>query len=93
MINQKENLTEQEGNFDQPNVKSSAVKNRKYKIQQIKKLFKCEKCNMDATVEMIHTFDGEENEVRIKKCTRCRYQYYLKQLFDIATRHTPVKVK
>lgn len=55
----------------------------KQKKQITKKSFDCRECNTTGSVKMIHTFDGEYNTVLIKKCTHCKHQYYLKQLFKL----------
>lgn len=47
-------------------------------------IFKCGKCN-EGEIVTTHKFDGEANQVNIKKCsnTKCKHQYYFQQLLDV----------
>lgn len=44
-------------------------------------IFECGKCK-DGKIETTHKFDGETNELNIKRCSnqKCKYQYTFKQL-------------
>ncbi len=46
-------------------------------------VFRCGKCN-EGEIVVTHKFDGEINELNIKKCSyiNCKYQYYFKELSD-----------
>lgn len=45
------------------------------------KIFYCDKCK-EGHINMTVKYKDDEVEVNIKKCDKCGYQYFIKELFD-----------
>lgn len=50
--------------------------------EELLKIFKCGKCE-SGEIEMTLKSLKDSNEIKIKKCSNCKHQYYLKQTHDL----------